>query len=124
MQLTLAAQLSQFANILQQQLFPMLAPSIGPVSDRKAHFIAVCAMVPFGRLLPQGRWPGRPAKDRICIARAFVAKSVYGLAHTRQLLDALANDSSLRQLCGWDYAGKFRTSPPSRGPLPSSSIRS
>jgi len=102
MQLTLSEQLSQFSNVLQQQLFPLLIPTLGPISDRAALFIAVCAMVPLRPLLPQGRWPGRPSKDRLAIARAFLAKSVYGLAHTRQLLDTLKTDHSLRQLCGWD----------------------
>lgn len=85
MQLTLSEQLSQFSNVLQQQRFPLLTPTLGPISDRAALFIAVCAMVPLRPLLPQGRWPGRPSKDRLAIARAFLAKSVYGLAHTRQL---------------------------------------
>ncbi|MCX6602629.1 MAG: hypothetical protein NTV52_03465, partial [Acidobacteria bacterium] len=58
-QLTLPQQLSQFANVLQQQLFPLLTPAVGPISDRAALFIAVCAMVPLRSLLPQGRWPGR-----------------------------------------------------------------
>ena len=71
MQLTLPQQLSQFSNVLQQQLFPLLAPAVGPISDRAALFIAVCAMVPLRPLLPQGNWPGRPSKDRLAIARAF-----------------------------------------------------
>jgi len=107
MQLTLSGQLSQFSNILQQQLFPLLTPAVGPISDRTALFIAVCAMVPIRPLLPQGRWPGRPSKDRLAIARAFLAKSVYGLAHTRQLLETLKTDHSLRHLCGWDHSSQL-----------------
>ena len=107
MQLTLPEQLSQFSNVLQQQLFPLLAPAVGPIGDRAALFIAVCAMVPLRPLLPQGNWPGRPSKDRLAIARAFLAKSVYGLAHTRQLLETLKTDHGLRQLCGWDHPGQL-----------------
>lgn len=107
MQLTLPQQLSQFSNVLQQQLFPLLTPTVGPISDRAALFIAVCAMVPLRSLLPQGRWPGRPSKDRLAIARAFLAKSVYGLAHTRQLLETLKTDHGLCQLCGWDHVDQL-----------------
>ena len=107
MQLTLPEQLSQFSNVLQQQLFPLLTPAVGPISDRAALFIAVCAMVPLRPLLPQGKWPGRPSKDRLAIARSFLAKSVYGLAHTRQLLETLKTDHALRQLCGWDHVGQL-----------------
>jgi hypothetical protein len=44
---------------------------------------------------------GRPALHERAIARAFVAKAVYNLSDTRQLLDRLANDVSLRRICGW-----------------------
>ena len=75
--------LTQFTHILQQERFPRLEPVLGPISDRGALFIAVCAMVPIAKLLPSGRRSGRPSKDRQSIARAFLAKSVYGCVHTR-----------------------------------------
>ena len=46
--------------------------------------------------------PGRPAKDRAAIARAFVAKAVYDMPTTRVLLDRLATEVSLRRICGWE----------------------
>src|ERR1022692_1789120 len=45
---------------------------------------------------------GRPAKDRRAIARAFVAKAVYNMSTTRQLLERLSVDISLRRICGWE----------------------
>ena len=42
-------------------------------------------------------------KDRIEIARAFIAKSVYNIQTTRDLIDRLHNDRTLRILCGWRY---------------------
>ena len=102
----LFAKLTQFTHILQQELFPRLEPVLGPISDRGALFIAVCAMVPIAKVLPSGRWNGRPSKDRQSIARAFLAKSVYGFLHTRQLLEVLANDATLRRLCGWTHASQ------------------
>src|SRR5664280_1757201 len=60
-------------------------------------------MIPLPRFVPSSRgWIGRPSKDRLAIASAFVAKAVYGFALTRQLLDALASDTQLRRICGWN----------------------
>jgi hypothetical protein len=50
---------------------------------------------------------GRPAKHRRAIARAFVAKAVFNLNATRQLLDRLSVDVSLRRLCGWESRGEI-----------------
>jgi len=45
---------------------------------------------------------GRPAKDRRAMARSFVAKAVFNMSTTRQLLDRLSVDISLRRICGWE----------------------
>jgi transposase len=43
-------------------------------------------------------------KDREEIARSFIAKSVYNMQTTRDLIDRLHHDRTLRILCGWRYA--------------------
>jgi Transposase DDE domain/Transposase domain (DUF772) len=48
-------------------------------------------------------WAG-PAKGQQALAVAFVAKSVYGLETTRQLLQRLQSDRQLRCLCAWTSA--------------------
>jgi hypothetical protein len=59
-------------------------------------------MIPLARFVPCSRgWIGRPAKDRLAIASAFIAKMVYGFTTTRQLLEALERDDHLRRICGW-----------------------
>jgi hypothetical protein len=64
--------------------------------------VATLEMIPLARFVPCGSgWIGRPSKDRLAIASAFVAKAVYGFCLTRQLLDALATDAQLRRICGW-----------------------
>ena len=93
--------LMQFAHVLQAELFPKLSEEIGPMNRHTALFVAACVMIPFERFIPCGRWIGRPSQDRLAIARAFLAKSVYGLKTTRQLLERLRVDTSLRSLCGW-----------------------
>jgi len=42
-------------------------------------------------------------KDREEIARAFIAKSAYNIQTTRDLIDRLHHDRTLRMLCGWRY---------------------
>ena len=42
-------------------------------------------------------------QDRVEIARSFIAKAVYNLQTTRDLIDRLHIDSTLRKLCGWRY---------------------
>ena len=42
-------------------------------------------------------------KDREEIARAFIAKSVYNFQTTRDLIDRLHHDRTLRIICGWRY---------------------
>ena len=101
MQHNLRASLMQFANVLQTELFPRLSEEVGPMSSHTALFVAACVMIPFERYIPCGRWIGRPSRDRLSIARAFLAKSIFGLKTTRQLLERLRVDTSLRSLCGW-----------------------
>jgi hypothetical protein len=64
-------------------------------------------------MVPLQRWvggrrcaTGRPPADRVCIARAFLAKAIYHMRDTRQLLVRLQTDTQLRRLCGWDHASQ------------------
>jgi hypothetical protein len=41
------------------------------------------------------------------MACSFVAKAVFNLSDTRQLLDRLKNDISLRRICGWESRGEI-----------------
>jgi hypothetical protein len=105
MKLTLRQQLTQFAHTLQSQLFPVLEEATGPLDRTARRLIAILEMVPLGRFVPSSRgWMGRPSKERYAIASAFVAKSVYGMAHTRQLIERLRQDAQLRTICGFATA--------------------
>ena len=104
MQLTLRQQLTQFAHLLQTSLFPIVEEKLGPMSDTSKRLIATLSMIPLPRFVPSSRgWMGRPQKDRLEIARAFVAKAVYNFADTRDLLDRLQHDERLRSICGWKH---------------------
>ena len=103
MQLTLSGQLKQFLRVMQGCLFPKLEEQLGPLTDKLRQLIAILELVQIESMV--GPWcggVGRPALYERAIARAFVAKAVYNLSHTRQLLDRLHNDSCLRRICGWE----------------------
>jgi hypothetical protein len=101
----LRQQITQFAHVLQSRLFPALEEELGELSQSAKRLVSALEMIPLARFVPSGRgWVGRPAKDRLAIANAFVAKVVYGFTGTRQLLEALRRDDHLRRICGWQSA--------------------
>src|SRR5262244_1740536 len=105
MKLNLRQQITQFAHVLQNQLFPSLEVELGELSGSARRLAAVLEMIPLARFVPSSRgWIGRPSKDRLAIATAFVAKAVYGFGLTRQLLERLQQDPQLRRICGWKHA--------------------
>ncbi len=67
-------------------------------------------------------WRGGPEKDRRAIARAFMAKAVWNMSTTRQLLERLTVDTALRRICGWESQ---REIPPMNRsfPVPSPGLR-
>jgi hypothetical protein len=105
MKLSLREQLTQFGHLLQSALFPVLEMQLGELTESARRLVATLEMIPLTRFIPACRgWMGRPSKDRDAIARAFVAKAVYGFSTTRQLLEALQRDAQLLRICGWEEA--------------------
>jgi transposase len=102
MQINPRQRLLHYAELLQGTLLGVLEAETGPLSGKTRLLIAALEMIPLSRQLPCARgWRGRPAQDRQALASAFLAKSVYGLETTRQLLQRLRTDRQLRCLCGW-----------------------
>jgi transposase len=97
--------LSAFSNILQTSLFPAIEQELGPLAERHRALVETLALLDMDRFVaaPSGR--GRPAHNRANILRAFVARAVFDIPHTRALLDRLQSDTPLRRICGWDSAG-------------------
>jgi hypothetical protein len=105
MQITLRQRLEQFSHLNQTRLFDFLEQQAGALTDKTRLLVSALGMLPLSRLIAPARgWKGRPAKDRQALAAAFVAKAVLGLQTTRQLLDRLQVDRTLRYLCGWNSA--------------------
>ncbi|CAK0742159.1 transposase [Gammaproteobacteria bacterium] len=100
----LASRISQFWTGLQNDLFPFLVEEehllLTPVLER---LIRVLEFIGIERFIPSSRgFVGRPPKDRIALARAFVAKAVLNLPTTEALIDRLQVDRTLRRICGFD----------------------
>jgi hypothetical protein len=108
MQLIVSGFLNQFQRIMQGVLFPALQEQLGPLSAKHRQLVAVLGLIRIEALV--GAWSGgvgRPAKHRRAMACSFVAKAVFNLSDTRQLLDRLKNDISLRRICGWESRGEI-----------------
>lgn len=88
---------------IQATLFPWLEEELGPLTEKQRKLVETLEITRVEEILPPTyRVPGRPLKDRAAVARAFLAKSVYGLTTTRSLLDRLENEEKLRRICGWE----------------------
>jgi hypothetical protein len=99
--------LGRFGQILQNHLFPTLKEELGEISDHHEEFVRALALLQMDGLVTVRRGRGRRPHDRAKIARAFLAKAVFNLPHTRALLDRLAYDVVLRRLCGWETAAQI-----------------
>lgn len=96
--------LTEFGNILQTCLFPVLREELGEMTEKHKSFVEILALLQMDHFVAVRTGRGRPAHSRANILRAFVAKAVFDIPHTRALLDRLSSDSTLRRLCGWERA--------------------
>lgn len=95
--------LSQHWESIQGKLFPQLEEELGELSGKQRQLVSILELIRIESFIRTQRgWTGRPEKDRGAIARSFVAKAVYNLGETRQLLERLSSDTTLRRLCGWE----------------------
>jgi hypothetical protein len=109
MNTTLTLRLSQFLSHLQSELFPFLREEVAlELSPALEKVIRVLELAQVERFIPSARgWVGAPPKDRLALARAFVAKAVLNLPTTEGLIDRLKVDQALRRICGFDSHRKI-----------------
>ena len=88
---------------LENSLFPQLQTSLGVLSPKEQKLIKILDFAQIEQFIHDTHVTNIP-KDRIQCARAFIAKSVYNLQTTSDLIDRLKIDRTLRILCGWRYA--------------------
>lgn len=103
--MVLRDKLSQIWGNIQYTLFPMQEEEIGPISEKHKKLISILELVQIEHFITPLYYPrnvGRPPKDRVFLARAFIAKIIFKLEFTNQLRDYLLSDKQLRRICGWE----------------------
>ena len=95
--------LSQFWCCIQTKLFPYVEEELGPMTEKHKELLTVLELVRIEEHVRDPWWSrGRPVKDRKVLARAFIARMVYNLPTTKDLIERIKNDGNLRQICGWE----------------------
>jgi len=95
-------QLSQMWNNIQYTLFPDLEKRTYELCPEYKRLVTILEIVRIENHLPRSFELGRPPKDRIAMARSFIAKIALKLPYTKQLAHTLRQDEQLRVICGWD----------------------
>jgi hypothetical protein len=88
---------------LENSLFPELQASLGVFSSKEEKLVKILDFAEIEQFIYDTH-KTNIAKDRVQMARAFIAKSVYNIQTTRDLIDRLHIDRTLRVLCGWRYS--------------------
>ncbi|MCX7116369.1 MAG: transposase [Legionellales bacterium] len=96
--------LSTYSQLIKINLHLSLAEDIGPLTNKQQQLITALEVIRIEGFISKHVGVGRPTDDRAPIARAFIAKAIYGHTTTRQLLDQLQSDIRLRRICGWEKA--------------------
>ncbi|CAA6815719.1 MAG: IS5/IS1182 family transposase [uncultured Sulfurovum sp.] len=87
---------------LEQSLFPRLQESMGSLSPKEEKLIKILDFAQIEKFVYSIHITN-PPKDREELARAFVAKQVYNIQTTRDLIERLKIDRTLRVICGWRH---------------------
>ena len=91
---------------LESSLFPELQEQFGVLSPKEQKLIKILDFAEIEKNICTTS-KTNPPKDREQIARAFIAKAVYNFQTTRDLIDRLHVDKTLRVLCGWRYSNSI-----------------
>jgi len=91
---------------LEQSLFPRMETVVGTLSPKEEKLMKVLDFAEIENFVCTIHITNSP-KDREEMARAFVAKQVYNFQTTRELIDRLKIDRTLRLLCGWRHQNKI-----------------
>lgn len=96
--------LSSYWGRIKDFLLSPIEDEVGSLTNRQQQLITALEVIRIEDFVIPHVGVGRPPADRIPIARAFIAKAIYGHTTTRQLLDQLQTDVRLRRICGWEKA--------------------
>lgn len=104
MDITLKDHLGQFWHNIQNFLFPLVVEIGLDLTPKLKELMTYLELVQIEKFLPAYHGVGRPAEDRVALARAFIAKATLDLPTTEALIDRLKVDKSLRRLCGFSMS--------------------
>ena len=101
--------LSQIWFQVQHDLFPYLEKEFKePLTPKLMQLIAILEIIKIENFIRTPRyWHGRFPTNRTQIARAFIAKAVYNMNTTRELVERLKSCPSLWRVCGWEKASQI-----------------
>ena len=95
--------ISRFWERIQGSLFPELEEELGPLTEKQLQLVSILEVVRIEQFLSRtSSCVGRPPKDRVALARAFVAKATFNMPTTRALIERVKSNISFRRICGWE----------------------
>jgi hypothetical protein len=100
-------------NTIQASLFPELESRLQTeLTGKEKELIEICCLCRIDEHVPERhQMTGRPARSRLNLFKAFVAKAVYNLPETDDLIEMLIRNATLRRLCGWESASDVPSAP-------------
>ena len=96
--------LSSYWGRIKDFLLSPIEEEVGSLTNKQQQLITALEVIRIEDFVSPHIGVGRPPSDRLPVARAFIAKAIYGHRTTRQLLDQLKIDIRLRRICGWEKA--------------------
>ena len=79
--------LSTYWVRIKDFLFDPIEEEVGPLTNKQQQLITALEVIRIEDFIERRVGVGRPPEDRLPMARAFIAKAVYGHTTTRQLLE-------------------------------------
>ncbi|MBA7535210.1 transposase [subsurface metagenome] len=102
-------EVSQIWFNIQGFLFPFIEKEIEePLTKKLKQLVATLELIRIEDFVHiPDYWHGQSPKNRKQIARSFVAKAVYNMTTTRELIDRLKTTPALRKICGWERVSQI-----------------
>jgi hypothetical protein len=100
-------------NSIQSELFPYFEQELDPLTQKEREFIQIITLLDLPNHMKAFRWKGfgRKRKNRLAMAKAFVAKAVYKFETTEILIEYVKGCPNLRRLCGWERQSQIPSPP-------------
>lgn len=91
--------------IYQQEIFPELRADFGYLTNKHEQLIQLIDLIELDVIYPRRLWDkffGRPSAHRHAFVIAFMARIVWNISTTKDLIAYLQVDRALRLICGFD----------------------